>query len=141
MLQMVGRQCAEPGGQRRAPRFESCSAWSFTGSPWASAASNTRRVWSSVNPMPSQKASTASARARLRDGGDHLAADQVDIAVGIARIFGRQGVGAQEGRADVDAAFAGEGPGGAQALELVRQGQAVAGLHLDCGHALRQQGV
>jgi hypothetical protein len=49
---------------------ESCSACSFTGSPWVAAASNTRRVCSREKPIFSQNASTASMRPSRTSAGN-----------------------------------------------------------------------
>ncbi len=72
-------------------------------------------------------------------GGDDRLADQVDIAIGIALIFGRDGVGGEQGGADVDVACFAEAARGAKHLELVVEGEAIARLDLDRGHTLRDQ--
>ena len=54
------------------PMRDNCSAWSLSGSPARRAASKTRRVSSTEKAMPSQKASTMSARPSLAAAGSIL---------------------------------------------------------------------
>ena len=91
---MIGRQRASsaPG---RAGRLESWSACSLTGRPRAFAVSNTRAICSGEKAMPSQKPSTASARAS-GDRGIMLVGDQIDIVVLSPFEFRRQRMRAEE---------------------------------------------
>jgi hypothetical protein len=64
----------------------------------------------------------------------------VDVVVGAARVFRRQRVGAEEGGADVHRQQFAHAARHAQHLRFRRQVEAVAGLDLERGHALGQQG-
>ena len=80
-------------------------------------------------------------RALGRHRRDHVLADEANVAVGIATVFRRNGMGPQEGGADRDRPRLPEAPGGAQHLEFVAGGQAVAGLDLDRRRTLADEGV
>ena len=76
-----------------------------------------------------------------RDLGQHLVADEVQIARPVVRGPGRQSVGAEEGRPDLDPGLATEPAGDFQHAQLGLEIEAVARLDLDRGHAVRAQGL
>ena len=71
-------------------------------------------------------------------GGD---ADLIEVSIGAAGVFGRDRMGGEQARDHPDRALPAERAGGAQHLQLVRDGEAVARLHLKRGHPLGQHPV
>ncbi len=83
-------------------------------------------------------------RVRKAGGGDrrqHLIADRIDIAGLVSCHLGGNGVGAKECGSNRDRALAGKTAGGLQLAALGIEFEAVAGLDLDGGDALRDQGI
>ena len=79
VFEMIGRERAVARGQRGAVQVrELVGVQLHRQAQRACAASNTRAVCSGEKAMPSQNASTASARPSRGDGRQHLVADQVD---------------------------------------------------------------
>ncbi|MCY1498646.1 hypothetical protein D9M68_326390 [compost metagenome] len=72
-------------------------------------------------------------------GRQHVAADVVDVVVGTAGVFRRQGMGGQAGGAHGDRQGFAQAPRNPQHLALAGQVQAVAGFHFQGGHAVAQQ--
>ncbi|MCY1415763.1 hypothetical protein D9M71_312560 [compost metagenome] len=70
---------------------------------------------------------------------DHLRADQLDVGIAAAGVLLRQGVGAEQGGDHPYRQFRAEAAGDAQDLQLVLEGEAVAGLDLHGGHAVGEQ--
>ncbi len=94
---MVGRQRAECGGQRRAVQVGQ-----LLGVQLDRQALRARRLEHAARLGGREADAFAEGVDRVGqalggDGGDHLAADQVDVAVRVAGELGRQGVRAQEG--------------------------------------------
>lgn len=72
---------------------------------------------------------------------DHLLADQAHVVVGAPGVFWRQRMGTEQRGHHPHRAQLAEAAGHAQHLQLVGQGQAVAGLDLHRGHAIGQQRI
>ena len=135
VLEVVGRQGAEQGRQRRAVEVGALFGMELDGQ-----AGRLRRA--EHPPHLRRRESHAFAeridgvrQSRRRHRGDHGPADKVDIAIGVARELRRHGVGAQEGRPDRHRTVFRQAARGAQLLEFRLQIEAVAGLDLDRGDA------
>ncbi len=70
-------------------------------------------------------------QARVRDRGDHLFANQLDVAGSVVAVLWRDGVGAEKGGHDVDPIFRGQLLDHLQHLDLVLAREAVPALDLD----------
>jgi hypothetical protein len=79
--------------------------------------------------------------AQPRDLGQHLVDQHRDIAVGVVGIFGRQGVGAEEGGGDMDAALAAESARGAQHADFAGSIETIARFDLDRRDPLGDQRI
>ena len=91
--------------------------------------------------MPSQKPSTASISAVVRQGRQDRFDDRLDKARHVARELGRQRMGAEKGSSDRYRPLLSHAPGGEQRFALVRQIEAVTGFDLDRRDALADQCV
>ena len=75
------------------------------------------------------------------DPGDHLLANKIDVAVGVAVILGGDGMGAEEGGADRHVAERGQAARRREHPRLGLGGQAVPRLDLDGRQSLGEQGI
>ena len=92
--------------------------------------------------MPSQNASTASARPAAATSGSTRSQTSVEIARAVVRVLARQGVGAEKAGADLDpGASAPSVARDREHLELGVAIEAVARLDLEHGHALGAERV
>jgi hypothetical protein len=75
------------------------------------------------------------------EGREHVVGDHLDVGIGVAVGFGRQGVGSEERGLHRDGAHFGKLAGNPERLAFVLQVEAVAGLHLDGGDAFGNEVV
>ena len=116
------------------PDGASSSAWSRGAIPYAAAASRIRRLWSAVKTPSSQNTSQKRARPWAATPGICSSMHAPDVGLGALRTrpeLGRDGVGAEERRHDLDRPLAAELVGDLEEAQLGRQVEAVAGLGLD----------
>ena len=105
------------------------------------AARKTSSVSATEKAMPSQKASTASARpasCRRRQG---LLADEADVVGAAVPVVRREGVGAEKGRADIDRPVPAKLPRHPQHFQFGVDIKPIARLYLDGRNAFRKQGI
>ena len=138
---MIGGERAEPGGERGALQVGELLRMQLDRQALRAGGFKHTAGLRRGEPNPLAEGVDGVGQTLGGDGRDHLEADEVDVTIGVARELGRQSVGAKEGRDDADVPQLAQAARGAKRLQFMLKREAVAGLDLDGGDALGDQGV